>query len=128
MNLLGSLEPRFSISGNQAHSSFLDFRKPRIALGMTSKREFFTDTILVEFTGDLREVVVALDALLFGRKRLYPAAGALWWDSVEAGETYATLIEELNRLAPEGYYFGGHPFNVLILGFWPERIADVATS
>ena len=95
---------------------------------MTFKRTFSTDTILVEFIGDLRQVVVALDRLLSGRERTFPANGDLWWDSVEAGDLYVSLINDLNQLAPEDYYFGGHPYNPLILGFWPERISDVERS
>lgn len=44
--------------------------------------------------------------------------GHPFWDSDEMGECVAELFEELNEIAPDGYYFGAHQGDGACFGFW----------
>lgn len=43
---------------------------------------------------------------------------AKFWDSESAMETLISVIDSLDGLAPEGYYFGTHPGDGSDYGFW----------
>lgn len=88
---------------------------------MTKDQIVTTDEILVEFAGDLREVVVQLSRLLRGFAHNYPFADDPWWDTSQAILEYQRLIERLNDNAPHGYFFGGHPLQPQCLGYWPNQ-------
>ncbi len=45
--------------------------------------------------------------------------GAAWWTD-EAPHTVESLIDALNEVAPDGYYFGAHPGDGSDFGFWPD--------
>ena len=47
-----------------------------------------------------------------------------WWESEEAYWAYEDLESELDKLAPEGHYFGAHPGDSSDLGFWPNELGD----
>ena len=51
------------------------------------------------------------------------ALNAVDWDNDEelvtlVGDAMDSLFDVLDEIAPHGHYFGGHPDNDLILGFW----------
>lgn len=50
--------------------------------------------------------------------------GDPWWESEEAIWVYEDIENELNRLAPEGHYFGSHPGDGSDLGFWPSELDE----
>lgn len=81
-------------------------------------RQIETDTVLAEFDGHLASCVVPLDRILRGHIKRFPPEEDLWWSSQEAVEVYKTCLQRLKELAPEGYYFGGHPLEPFCLGFW----------
>lgn len=85
---------------------------------MAHDRTITTDQILVEFAGDLRSVVTELSRLERGFARTYPPSDDPWWDTSYALEEYRHLIQRLNKRAPEGFYFGGHPDQPQCLGYW----------
>lgn len=45
--------------------------------------------------------------------------------SAEHMELLATLEDELDKLAPEGTYFGAHPGDGSDFGFWPIEFLEV---
>ena len=88
---------------------------------MQKERTVSTDELLVEFTGDLAQVVIDLGRLERGFDRSYPPKDDPWWDTSRALEEYQELLNRLQSKAPEGYYFGGHPNQPQCLGFWPTQ-------
>ncbi len=44
-----------------------------------------------------------------------------WWYSDDAVEVHVALFDQLNGLAPDGYYFGSHPGDGSDFGFWIEE-------
>jgi hypothetical protein len=44
-----------------------------------------------------------------------------WWDTHDAVEVNVALFDQLNELAPGGWYFGSHPTDGADYGFWPEE-------
>lgn len=44
--------------------------------------------------------------------------GHSWWNSKSAQWLLEDLFDALNAVAPEGYYFGGHPGDGSDFGFW----------
>jgi len=47
-----------------------------------------------------------------------------WWDSEECMDLLYCLFQELDAVAPEGFYFGAHPGDGSDYGFW-EVMGDV---
>lgn len=47
-----------------------------------------------------------------------------FWDSEDARMLVEELMDKLNELAPEGYYFGVHPGDGSDFGFWPVMDMD----
>jgi hypothetical protein len=43
-----------------------------------------------------------------------------WWETSDAVEVNVALFDQLNELAPEGWYFGSHPDDGADYGFWLE--------
>jgi len=43
--------------------------------------------------------------------------------AMAGSEVFLQLIEDLDRAAPPGHWFGPHPHNLSSWGFWPERLA-----
>ncbi len=41
-----------------------------------------------------------------------------WWASDDAYNLLESLLDILNEHAPEGYYFGPHPGDGSVYGFW----------
>lgn len=83
-------------------------------------REVVTDTILVEFNGELHDCLIELDRILRGYRADFPPKTDLWWDTNEAAEHFQSLVNRLEAKAPPGYFFGSHPLELNCLGFWPK--------
>lgn len=47
-----------------------------------------------------------------------------FWDSEDASMLVEELMDKLNELAPEGYYFGAHQGDGSDFGFWPVMDMD----
>lgn len=47
-----------------------------------------------------------------------------WWESDEAAFVLnEDIFEALASLAPDGYYFGSHPGDGALFGYWPDDVA-----
>ena len=85
---------------------------------MTEKRQFLTDTPLVIYQHSIPQLVRDLDLVWYGYRKERPAENDLWWFSQEAVDLAEALVEKINSVAPEGYFFGSHPEQPECLGFW----------
>jgi hypothetical protein len=45
------------------------------------------------------------------------------WAASTSSEVFVQLIEDLDRVAPPGHWFGPHPGNMNAWGYWPEHLA-----
>lgn len=78
------------------------------------------DQTLVEFEGDLREVMLVLDKLDRGYASVFPPADDPYWESSEVNRKFLALLNRLNAKSPEGYYFGQHVMDPSCFGFWSK--------
>lgn len=82
-------------------------------------RQIKTDTPLIEYNGSVEDLLQQLDLLWLGRKRKLPPRQDPWWQTSEPMETISERVKQLSSVAPDGYSFGGHPYQPTCLGFWP---------
>ena len=48
-----------------------------------------------------------------------------WWDGDECMETWEELFDRANDYAAPGYYFGSHPGDGALFGYWAEEDYEV---
>lgn len=85
----------------------------------------FTDETIVEFTGDYQTLARDLAQILHGTDRELPSRQDPWWDTSEVADCITTLLDGMNSLAPEGYYFGSHPEWADSFGYWKQGVSYV---
>lgn len=108
----------------------IDVRKSEI--GTVSHGTLKTEDLLDSFASELEHHVQrnaeawCSDEGRIERSRLMKLAGDARDcnpDSEHAGEVVQTLIDELQRFAPEGAYFGAHPGDGSDFGYWQQEEA-----
>ena len=80
----------------------------------------FTEFVLSEghHDADIGEIYVRVETAT------EEGDNAEYWDSETAQEDQNELFDVMDSLAPEGAYFGAHPFNGSDFGFWRSSSID----
>jgi hypothetical protein len=69
----------------------------------------------------LRAIVEMLSEVEGDLPKLPVSDGDTWWDSEDCAETWEELFGLADVHAPKGYYFGSHPGDGALFGYWAEE-------
>lgn len=78
-----------------------------------------TNTPYVEFTGDWAKFRADLYEVLHGYRPLYTDFTP---ESFEAFADIENLIDVLDHRSEPGFWFGPHPLEPMVYGYWPNSL------
>jgi hypothetical protein len=87
-----------------------------------SKGTLRLQDLIPTFHAVLREIAYEISEEEYASE--WPPEDDDWWDSEDATWVFERLFDDLNFWAPDGHYFGVHPGDGSLFGFWEVTDED----